>query len=114
MPVRSVVDPAGGMSGAHASRPFGLEFGEKLQQRIARLKSADLARRGSQLIQGALFGFEVGFNVAICGFDALVTEPERDDSDIDPGLKQVHGSCVPHEGALLAWRPGQDKSRWPS
>jgi hypothetical protein len=72
-------------------RPFGLEFGG----------------------ESGLFGFEVGFNVAMCGFDALVTEPERDHSDIDPGLKQVHGRCVPHEVGVtrLAAKSGQVADR---
>ena len=57
------------------ARPFGLEVREELQQRIARLESADLARRRSEFVQSTLFGFEVGFNIAMCGVDTLVTEP---------------------------------------
>ena len=80
-----------------ARRADGLQFGKELQEGVARLVSADLARGGRQLIQRALFGFEVGFNVAMRGFDALVTEPERDYGNVDPGLKQVHCGRMPHD-----------------
>jgi hypothetical protein len=31
----------------------------------------------------------------MCCFHALVPQPERDDGDVNPGLKQVHGRRVP-------------------
>src|SRR6266581_3695278 len=46
--------------------------------------------------QRSLFEREIGVQVdAVGGFNLLVTEPERDNCDVDPALQQSHRACVP-------------------
>ena len=47
------------------------------------------------LIERPLFGGEIGLYIAVCRFDALVPEPQRNDRDINAGLEQMGGRRVP-------------------
>ena len=65
------------------------ELRQKLQQRIARLEAADRRRRRSELFQCALFHFEICLHIAVGRFNALVAEPQSDDSNVHASLQQV-------------------------
>lgn len=50
---------------------------------------------GSGLVDGCLFDGHVGVEVGVGAGGVLVTEPERDDGDVDSGVEQVHRGGVP-------------------
>ena len=52
---------------------------------------------GDGPIERSLFEFEVCFQVNPCRGDVFVTEPQRDDGGVDPGVQQPHGGGVPQD-----------------
>jgi hypothetical protein len=34
---------------------------------------------------------------SLSGLNAFVTEPERNDGDVDPSLQQMESRCMPHD-----------------
>ena len=49
------------------------------------------------LCEHLLFRREIRFDISMRRLDALVTEPQRDDGDVYPRLKQVHGRGMSNE-----------------
>jgi len=47
-----------------------------------------------EFFQGALLHGHIGFDVMMGSDRALVTEPQRDDTDVDASLQQVHRRSV--------------------
>ena len=45
-------------------------------------------------MQGLLFVSKVDFEVDIGGLDAFMTEPERNDGDVDARLQQMQSRCM--------------------
>lgn len=64
--------------------------------------------RWAGAVDGGLLDRHVGVQVGVGAGCVLVTEPERDDGDIDPGSQQVHGRRVPQavHGDVLGCQRG--------
>lgn len=81
---------------------MGLQRIEEGQDKIGGLESRDRATRWSELRQRPLFCGEIRLDIHVSCFDAFMPQPQRDNGDIDAGLKQVRRSLSERGAALYA------------
>ena len=67
---------------------------QKGQHLVLRFESRDLRTCWRQFAERSFLRLQIGFEINVRGFDALVTKPERDYCDVHTRLQQVHGRCV--------------------
>ena len=67
------------------SRSNLLQRRQKPQERITRLEPSRAPFNRLQSAQCPLLHVDIGLDIAVCGFDAFMSEPQRDHSDVYPG-----------------------------
>ena len=64
---------------------------QKAEKGVVGLEAMGILAGWRHLCEHLLFRREIRFDISMRRLDALVTEPQRDNGDVYPRLKQVHG-----------------------